>query len=423
MPTDLAFDATVRSYDANGWLKFSRSHISKACVNPYYGREIPGAEALGLDPDRVYYLLRSPEELAKAAENFGVVPILNKHIPLGDFDTMAEKDKKKYIVGSTGSDVGFFDPYLDADGAIWEADAIAGIETDTVREFSCSYRYVPIMTTGNYAGQKYDGIMTQIKANHVALVESGRAGADVLVADSELEKPKMKRTKLGNALIVALTTAFPSVKVAEDSELEKVLAPATRKDFKKSAAMPLILAMDAKIDEKQAAAVMDALVDVDKDDPEPSKKDAKDKKAKDAEEHPKGCMCADCKSARDEEPDDKDEKKKDAKDEEPASKKDMKGAMDALSADLKAQFREADQAKRDVREVVGDVVAMDSAAEIYTFALDQMKIDHEGVTDAKALRSIFNVAKGRQATATPVVAMDQASAVKRFPGLARISQG
>ena len=53
--------------------------------------------------------------------------------------------------------------------------------------------------------------MTQIEANHLALVESGRAGNDVLAADKQMENPPMARTKLGNSLIVALTTAFPTL--------------------------------------------------------------------------------------------------------------------------------------------------------------------------------------------------------------------
>ena len=121
---------------------------------------------------------------------------------------MDEKEKKKFIVGAVGSDVEFLDPYLDADTSYWDADAIAGIETDVQREHSCCYRYVPIMTTGIYNGQKYDGIMTQIEANHLALVESGRAGNDVLAADKQMENPPMARTKLGNSLIVGFDHSF-----------------------------------------------------------------------------------------------------------------------------------------------------------------------------------------------------------------------
>jgi hypothetical protein len=432
MRLKLAFDtATARNYDADGCLHISRSHISKATVNPYYGREIPHGADLNLEPNRVYYLLRDPEELRKAASTFERKPILAKHTPIDIY--WDEVKRKQYIVGTIGSNVEFLDPYLDADVAIWDADAIAGIETDEVREFSCGYRYVPIMTTGTYDGQKYDGIMTQIQGNHLALVESGRAGSDVLAADSQLGD-SMKRTKLGNALIVALGTSFPKLKdkLAEDSELGKLLATATRKTLDKPKASSLILAMDAELDGKQVNAVMDALSDVD--DPEPTKKDNKEP------EGAKDCSCGakdgkhgkDCKMGKDSEEDDEDEedepkkpaKDKRAKDEKSVSKKDMEGAMDSLSTSLRTQFREADEAKRLVRPIVGDVIAMDSAAEIYTFALDQMKVEHTGVKDVTALRALFNLAKDRQENvSTPVMALDQATAVKRFPGLASISRG
>ena len=53
----------------------------------------------------------------------------------------------------------------------------------------------------------------------------------------------------------------------------------------------------------------------------------------------------------------------------------MKHAMDEFKADL----READEARRAVRSVVGDVLAQDSAEGIYGFALDQMKVDRKDV--------------------------------------------
>ena len=46
----IAFDrASVRNYDADGRMHVERTPISKANVCEYWGREIPGAEALGLD--------------------------------------------------------------------------------------------------------------------------------------------------------------------------------------------------------------------------------------------------------------------------------------------------------------------------------------------------------------------------------------
>ena len=358
-----------------------------------------------------------------------MLPILAKHTPIDIYwDTVKRKD---FIVGSIGSNVEFLDPYLDADVCIWDVDAIAGIETDQVREFSCGYNYEPIMTTGNYNGQKYDGIMTQIQGNHLALVESGRAGSDVLAADSKLETETMKRTKLGNALIVAIGTAFPKVRIAQDSELEKALGTATRATFtseQRSAASTMILAMDKEIDGKQVKAVMDALTDID--DPEPTKKTNKEMESaedaepdEDDEEEPKKKPAKDKKLGKDQNKEDKamwaQMKKDGMADVQNDSDIVNKKAMDSQISALKLQYREADEAKRAVRAVVGDVVAMDSAADIYGFALDQMKVDRTGVEGVPALRALFNVAKDRQVS-VPTVAMDSASTLQRFPQLSRI---
>src|SRR5215475_3288873 len=67
----VAFDrGSARSYDAEGRLHVHTTNISKANVCPYIGREIPNSEALGLDPDKVYRLLRHPDELRAAAPSF-----------------------------------------------------------------------------------------------------------------------------------------------------------------------------------------------------------------------------------------------------------------------------------------------------------------------------------------------------------------
>jgi hypothetical protein len=43
---------TARTKDKNGFLHVKDCRISKANVCPYLGREIPGSEALGLDPTK-----------------------------------------------------------------------------------------------------------------------------------------------------------------------------------------------------------------------------------------------------------------------------------------------------------------------------------------------------------------------------------
>ncbi|WP_206526107.1 NUDIX domain-containing protein [Mesorhizobium sp. M7A.F.Ca.MR.148.00.0.0] len=67
----LAMDRnSIRIFDQDGHLRVEMTPISKANVCPYYGREIPDFEALGLVPERVYRLYRDADELAKAAPTF-----------------------------------------------------------------------------------------------------------------------------------------------------------------------------------------------------------------------------------------------------------------------------------------------------------------------------------------------------------------
>jgi uncharacterized protein len=394
MPKSLAFDATARTIDKDGRMHIARSRIAKVGVNPYYGREIPQADILGLDPDKIYYLFRSAEELEKAAPTFARIQLLNAHVPVTTYDTMDEQEKKKLIVGCIGSDVEFEAPYLYADMCVWESAAMAGIETDTVRELSPAYYYKAVMISGEYNGQRYDGSMVDIKANHECLVETGRQGPDVLAADREIQ---MKITKFGKALIAAFTAASP--KMALDSSFKPLLAEATRATFDKAGVRAKLIAMDAEMPPEQIDAVMDAMID---DEPEPK---GKDKPAKDADdetdEEKKARVAKEKKAAEDEESDEK-----------------VKTAMDSF----KASLREADEARRLVRPVVGEVIAQDTAAEIYGFALDHLKVDRKGVEGTASLRALFNLANTKSNTVEPRVAMDAAALTAKFPGATRFKQ-
>lgn len=410
----LAFDRSARRIDADGRLHVDRSHISKATVNPYYGREIPGYEELGLQPDTVYRLLRDPVELERAAPTFARLPVLSEHVPV-----TVEAPRPDLVVGAIGSEVVFAAPYLDADLCVWDATAIAGIETDKVRELSCAYRYVPVMEPGEFEGQPYDGRMTEIQGNHLALVEVGRAGSDVVVADANpfnFKETAMKMSKLGKALFAALCAASPVL--AADSALLALVGNANRKTFKPDEIKAKLLALDADLDPQQLDNVFDAMLDVEQD-PKPVETPAAA-----ADESPAdklrallagkvddATLEAACALLATPAADEKPEGGGGMKPEE------VKAAMDGLRKEL----REAEEARRDVRAIVGDV-AMDSAAEIYGFALDHMKVDRAGVEGTPALRALFKVAAANKASTAPVhVAQDSVGLAAKFPGAARFS--
>lgn len=389
--TVIALDYSVRTTDADGRLHIAKSHISKANVRPYYGREIPDSEALRLDPDKIYQLLLDPQELAAGASTFARLPILSKHQPILNPDQYPSE----LVIGAIGSDVEFTDPYLDADLCFWHAEAIVGIETDTVRELSAAFRYVAMMTPGTYQAVAYDGIMTQIRGNHLALVESGRAGSDVLAADEAIKT--MKTTKLGKALFVTL--GGMSTKLAQDSALHALVGNVTKKTFNKGEVSAKLIAMDADLDPKQLGSTLDALLALDAED----------------DEHPKDCDCKKCKMAKDE-AEEEERKKKVAEDAEKDEK--VEAAMDSFKKDL----RDADEARRAVRSVVGDVIAQDSAEDIYGFALDHLKVDRKGVTGVPALKALFTLASSRTDTLVAHIAQDSAGLVTKFPNATRFRQ-
>lgn len=176
---------SVRTVDDNGYLHVGISNITKEQVAPYLGSEIPGFEKLGLKPDEIYSVYRPASELSKPAtvESLNGIPVLLKHA-----EDSAEAPASNRV-GSTGTDAKWEPPYLTNSLHIQDADAIRRINDGTMREISMGYFYTPVLRHGEFEGEPYDVVMTDISCNHVALVEEGRSGHDVSVKDSTLTLP------------------------------------------------------------------------------------------------------------------------------------------------------------------------------------------------------------------------------------------
>lgn len=173
----MAYDRSMRIKDVDGRLHVADCRISKANICPYLGREIPGAEELGLDLARVYRMYRRAEDLEAAAPTFERIPLMMHHV-----SSDANNPQKQVIIGAV-SNVRWVAPYLVADLTVWDAAGIEAIESERQQELSPGYRYVPVMNAGLLDNQPYDGSMTQIHANHLAIVDTGRTGPDVYVND------------------------------------------------------------------------------------------------------------------------------------------------------------------------------------------------------------------------------------------------
>jgi 8-oxo-dGTP pyrophosphatase MutT (NUDIX family) len=420
---------SVRSYDADGKMRVSLAHMSKANVCPYWGHEIPDFEALGLEPDRKYQLLRHPDELRKAAPTLNNQQVMLGHVPVN-----ADDHKPEMWVGTTGTDAKWNDPYLDNSLTIHAREGIDAIESGEAKELSCGYRYKPVMTPGTFKGVPYDGVMTEIGFNHVALVPEGRAGADIVVGDSqftgqtkEILMSKKVLSRFGGASALALSMhLLPKLAADAKIDISPMFEGVTKKNFasKKAkiaqdvkAAAAGKLAKDANLDDMHE--FMDRLDKADvaegadedpssglpmneaelkakaKDEAEAAaKKKAEDRAAKDAElknflkgklssEDMKACdeMMGEEAEDESEEAEENAEGKEGAGAAKPAKDKTVDAkAMDAAIktavANERKNNRETQQAYADVEPFVGKLaLGMDSAAEVYKTALKGLGMD------------------------------------------------
>jgi uncharacterized protein len=422
----LAFDrGSVRTYDHDGRLHISLTHISKANVCPYRGDEIPEYQSLGLDPRRIYMLLRDPQELEKAISTANLIPVLNEHVPVSPIDP-----KQKNVVGYTGTNAAFNAPYVDNSMVVSVQDSIRKIENGTQQELSSAYYYRADMTPGTYEGAQYDGVMRDIKFNHVALVEKGRAGPDVMVGDNSLNLHGAKTVKLSKkaVMVKGALMAFLQPRMAADAaaafNLDTILSGVKRKNWLEKkpgivAAIKPHLAQDADL--QDVVALLDKLDsatpdndDVATDDPDPKCAQILDMlrgkisdedlaqvqaalsapaaapaapAATDEPVQTPGAATADPKSdvnkaAVPGASDDKDDKVDVA-----AMDKAIKLAVDAARKETAKEveistitrLRGISEAEEAVKPYVGKLAAMDSADAVYKAALELLKVDVKGV--------------------------------------------
>lgn len=326
-----AFDKkSARSYDADGRMRVRDCVISVAEVNPYYGKEIPRSAELGLSPNTVYDLYRDPDELARAADSFNGLPLMIRHVA-----QTADEPRKEYIGGSVFN--ARYDAaagQLRADLLVMDKQAIDYIESGELADLSSSYRYTADMTAGEVNGRKFDGSMRNIEGNHVALVEDGRAtGAHV--ADSALSSQ----------------AGVNNVDPNENSEVAQALTLLTEQLAEIKARLEKVEGTSKEnLDLERAELAGDEQSEKDREDEREGEEKYLARERKDREDEREG--------------------------EERAM--DAKSVQALVTAAVQAERKRAqdvEQAKRATRAVLGDVIAMDSASDIYRAALQQAGMD------------------------------------------------
>lgn len=324
-----AFDKqSARSFDADGRMRVRDCIISVAEINPYFGQEIPRSKDLGLAPGTVYDLYRDPAELERAVDSFNG-PLMIRHIA-----QTADEPRKEYIGGTVyNARWNAADGTVRADLLFIDKQAIEYVQSGVLRDLSSSYRYRADMTAGEANGRPYHGVMRDLVGNHVAIVEDGRAtGAHV--ADSALSSQPGVTTVTDNVNLADLQAQIAELK----TELAGIRSGAQ------------VHANDADLEAKRAADEAAAKAKEDED-----KKRAEDEAAAKAKE---------------------DERKGE---ERAMDAKSVQALVDAAVSAERDRAKALEQAKRDCRNDLGDMIAMDGAGEIYRAALKVRGVDVESI--------------------------------------------
>ena len=208
--------------------------------------------------------LRPPEEVmhADSLASFGMMPVTNDHPP----ELLTADNAKQYAVGAVSEQVQPDGDKLRASLMITDAKTIEAVQAGKV-ELSCGYTADVVAEAGTWNGQRYDARQTNIRGNHVAIVDVGRAGPECALrmdaADGAAQEITMDPVMMeigGSQYNVPADLAGELVKMLEAKGLKPVVGDAAKPagDVQPSAEMAAVKAdAQRKIDALQAR--LDAL--------------------------------------------------------------------------------------------------------------------------------------------------------------------
>ena len=271
-------ESTHRFEDLNGFIEIKDNPISKVGVFPYLGSQIGHVE-YNLDPDKVYYVYRSSEELSdpECIESFKLVPWIDDHAMLGAASDGLTPPDYKGIQGVIGENVYFDqnDGYLKANIKIFGEKLKKNINNDK-KDLSIGYRSIYNYEPGIFQGKSYDFIQKNIRGNHLALVDEGRSGKDVAVLDHfkitcdmalAIPGDKMQSTKSLNDITKDESIMHEhnhehhhmhemkeAGEVKDESEVEELSLEGLKKEFE---ALKALVQKIAKAEEAEASELTD----------------------------------------------------------------------------------------------------------------------------------------------------------------------
>lgn len=163
--------------------------------------------------------LRPPEEVFKADSLHSLVgaPFTLRHPP----EMITPKNVTKYQKGHVLENIRQDGDKVSCSVIISDADAIEAVESG-MREVSCGYHADIFDEAGVYQGQPYDVVQRNIRYNHLAATEKGRAGPEVRIrldaADAVMEQEQSTTTKEEKTEMEKITIGGKEFEVSKDAK-------------------------------------------------------------------------------------------------------------------------------------------------------------------------------------------------------------
>lgn len=143
--------------------------------------------------------LRHPDEVLKedSLATMKMIPVTNGH-PTSRL--VSAENAKELAIGYTGETVSLDNQYILANFLITDIDGVKDVIENDKKELSLGYTVDLVPEEGDYFGEPYDFRQTNIKYNHLSLVNTARAGPEARIAldegdAEEIEKEEKKMTK------------------------------------------------------------------------------------------------------------------------------------------------------------------------------------------------------------------------------------
>lgn len=169
---------TSRVVDPNGYMTVRGCPVSSWGIFDY------GAGQIGLDGDpmRIVKVLRPESAInnASAIASFKTLPLIDDHEFLSGDDTSVTAPEDYGVQGVMTENVWYDAPWLRADLKIFSRSLREAIDAGKC-ELSLGYECDYILQPGTLDGEPYEVIQTNMRGNHIALVDAARVpGAKVL---------------------------------------------------------------------------------------------------------------------------------------------------------------------------------------------------------------------------------------------------